>query len=214
MLRAVGGSARQEHADLAPDLMHDVVDGCGRWSRPMLRNMIAETMWASVAASLGSMRRSRRNTKAIASSVCTVRREGVAVVGFLGVAEDHLSQVGPPVVDLDAVALHDRRTIAITARACRGWSRQPPALLERVGVVGVLHEQEQLPLGLGVEEQRARADSALSAICWVVTSSTPRTAKSSLAAAVMRSSFSCLFRSRRPTADGANRVMTISFCNI
>ena len=35
------------------------------------------------------------------------------------------------------------------------------SLLERVDVAGVLHEQEQLALGLGVEEQGARADVGL-----------------------------------------------------
>ena len=39
----------------------------------MLRNMMAETMCASVAASLGLTRWSRCNTVAIASSVYTVR---------------------------------------------------------------------------------------------------------------------------------------------
>ena len=34
--------------------------------------------------------------------------EGVAVVRLLGVTEDELAKVGAPVVDLDAVALHDR----------------------------------------------------------------------------------------------------------
>ena len=53
------------------------------------------------------------------------------------------------------------RTIAITASSTSGCSRGGPALCERVGVVGVLHEQEQLALGPGVEEQRAGTDVGL-----------------------------------------------------
>src|SRR5713226_3714475 len=64
--------------------------------------------------------------------------------------------------------------------------------------------------------------SALSATCWVVTSSTPCTANSSLAAAVMRSSLSCLLRSRRPTgweardmaASSGNRLGSYSIMSI
>jgi xanthine/uracil/vitamin C permease (AzgA family) len=58
----------------------------------MLTNIIAETMCASVAASPALMRSSHRSTSAIAFSVCT---------------EDNLPQVGPPVVDLSAVAFHE-----------------------------------------------------------------------------------------------------------
>ena len=128
----------------------------------MLRNMIAETMCAQRRGVAGLTRSSRRRTAAIASSVCTVEGEGVAVVGLLGVAEDDLPQVGPPVVDLVAVALHDRADDRHhRVEHVRDGLGGCPALLERVGVVGVLHEQEQLALGLGVEEQRAGADVGL-----------------------------------------------------
>ena len=73
------------------------------------------------------------------------------------------------------------------------------SLAERFGVMGLLHEEEEFAFGLRVEEQGSGADVRLSAICWVVTSSTPCSANSSLAAAVMRSSFCCSVRSRRPT---------------
>ncbi len=88
--------------------------------------------------------------------------EGVAVVGLFGVAEDHLSQVGAPVVDLGAVALHDRtddrhHRAERVADALGGRL----SLLEGIGVAGVLHEQEQLALGLGVKKQGAGADVGL-----------------------------------------------------
>jgi hypothetical protein len=70
--------------------------------------------------------------------------EGVAVVGLLAVAEDHLSQVGAAVVDLGAVACHYRpddrhhRFEHIGSGLGSGL-----AFDECFGVGGVLHEQEQ-----------------------------------------------------------------------
>ena len=128
----------------------------------MLMNMIAETMWARVAAVPGSMRRSRCTTAAIASSGLHGEAEGVAVVGLLGVAEDHLSQVGAAVVDLGAVACHYRpddrhhRFRHVGSGLGSGL-----AFDERFGVGGVLHEQEQFAFVLGVEEKGACADVGL-----------------------------------------------------
>ena len=84
------------------------------------------------------------------------------MVRLLGVAEDDLPQVGAPVVDLDAVALHDRaddrhHRVERVGNALGGR----PAFHQGVDVAGVLHEEEQLALGLGVQEQGARADVGL-----------------------------------------------------
>ena len=128
----------------------------------MLTNMMAETMCASVAASSGLVRRSRRNTARDRLLGLHGEGESVAVVRLFGVAEDDLPQVGASVVDLDAVALHDRaddrhHRVERVGNALGGR----PALLQGVDVAGVLHEQEQLALGLGIQEQGARADVGL-----------------------------------------------------
>jgi hypothetical protein len=68
-------------------------------------------MRARAAACFAVVRPSRSRTAAIASSVRTVRISASrwwGSVGFGGVAEDDLAHVGPPVVDLLAVALHHR----------------------------------------------------------------------------------------------------------
>ena len=44
----------------------------------------------------------------MASSVCATMDGASAVSRLLGIAEDHLPQVSASVVDLDAVAFHDR----------------------------------------------------------------------------------------------------------
>ena len=80
------------------------------------------------------------------------------MTGLLGVAENHLSKVGAPVVDVGAVAFHDRPDDR-QHRIKRAWGGLGirPAPLERFGVGGVLHKQEELALGLCIEEQRPGA---------------------------------------------------------
>ena len=84
--------------------------------------------------------------------------ERLAVTGLPGVAEDHLPKVGAAVVDVGAVAFHDRPDDR-QHRIKRAWGGLGirPAPLERFGVGGVLHEQEELALGLCIEEQRPGA---------------------------------------------------------
>ena len=125
----------------------------------MLTNMIADTIRARFAASTSARPSCRRRTAAIA--ICGTRgdREGFAVPWLGGVAEGHLSQVAAAVVDVDAVALddrpddgHDRVLRPGHVLGIRATS------LEGLGVVRVLHEQQEFTLGLGVEEQCPGAD--------------------------------------------------------
>ena len=85
--------------------------------------------------------------------------ERFGMVPVRGFGEHHLAQVGASVLDLNAVALDDRSQQCDDRRARIGsrFGRRD-ALLEGDGVVRVLHEQQQLALGLRVEEQGAGAD--------------------------------------------------------
>ncbi|SDD38569.1 short chain dehydrogenase [Glycomyces harbinensis] len=86
-------------------------------------------------------------------------REGFAVVGLLRIAEDHLPQIRATVVDLLAIARHHRaHDRHHRTQRLRNRLRGGPALGERIGVHRVLHQQQQLALVLGVQEQRARTD--------------------------------------------------------
>ncbi|WP_406100888.1 hypothetical protein OG698_01270 [Streptomyces sp. NBC_01003] len=133
--------------------------------------------------------------------------QGLVVAGLGGVTEDHLAQVDAPVVDMGPVACDDRSDDRHHRTQCVGGILGArPALLQGFGIQGVLDEQQELALGLGVQEQRAGADVGLVGDLPGGDSSTPRSANSSRAAAVMRSSLRCLFRSRRPAGWGAGDV--------
>ena len=78
------------------------------------------------------------------------------------IAEHHLAEIGAAVLDLGAIALDDRAEEShrgVERVRCRLGGRTSG--LERDSVVRVLHEQQQLALRLGVQEQRARADICL-----------------------------------------------------
>ena len=122
------------------------------------------------------------------------------MVGFFGIPEDHLAKVGSAVVDLLSVALHHRANDRHHGlEHIRDGLGGRFTLDERVGVGGVLHEQEQLPLGLGVQEQGPRADVSLVGDLLGRDLIDTVLSEELCAAAVMRSSLCCLFRSRRPT---------------
>lgn len=84
------------------------------------------------------------------------------MVGFFGVAEDDLPEVGSAVVDLGAVAFHNQADYRHHRFELVGNRRgRSPALDKRVGIAGVLHEKEQLTFGLGVKEKCAGANVGL-----------------------------------------------------
>ena len=73
----------------------------------MVTNMTAETMRARAAAVPASFRGSRRRNVRDGLLGLHGEGQGLAVVRLGGVPEDHLPQVGAPVLDLLAVARHD-----------------------------------------------------------------------------------------------------------
>ena len=128
----------------------------------MLRNITPDTTRARVAAWISRCRLVAAEHGG--DGLFGLRDDGerFAVMGFRGVAEDHLAQVGATVVDLGAVALHDRlHDGQDRVQDVGDGLGSRPALLERGGVLGVLHEEEKLALGLGVEEQGPGADVGL-----------------------------------------------------
>jgi hypothetical protein len=89
-------------------------------------------------------------------------RQSVSMMRLFGVTENELSQVGPSVLDIGAVAFHDRtddrhyrceRVGDVLGRRL--------ALFERRNVAGVLDQQEQLALAPGVKKQCSGTDVRL-----------------------------------------------------
>ena len=125
----------------------------------MLTNMIADTIRARFRGI--HFRSPVVPAKDRGDPICGTRgdREGLAVPWLGGVTEGHLSQVAAAVVNVNPVALddrpndgHDRVLVLDHVFGIRKTS------LEGVRVVRVLHEQQELTLALGVEEQCPGAD--------------------------------------------------------
>ena len=128
----------------------------------MLRNMMAVTTCAVVAASTSADQRVPAQDGS--GGLLGLRDDGqsFAVSRLLGIAEDHLPQVSASVVDLDAVAFHDRLDDGHhRIEDIRYGFGIRPTPLERFGVACVLHEQQEFTFGLGVEKQGPGADVRL-----------------------------------------------------
>ena len=81
---------------------------------------------------------------------------------LLGVSKDEFSQVAPPIVDMHAVALHNRANDRQHRLEHLGLVRRGrPAFLKGGDIARVLYQQKQLALALGIKEQGAGSDISL-----------------------------------------------------